>query len=757
MLKILKFARKYWYVMVAILLLLIVQAFCDLALPEYTSKIVDVGIQSGGIESPVPETLRDETHDTLSMFMTDEELEVYNDAYEKEGDVYQLKDSYQGALLSKDDMTEKKLDALHENKNGADADQVMELRSLMTRKETIITMLLSDGEEADKMKKELLFQMGLQEDADILEAFSMMPRDVVLQITASMEEKLEDMSDMIGESTAIAYVIDEYDQAGRHVDTMQMDYLKKQGGIMVAIAFVGMFMAVIVTYLSSKMAAAVSRNLRKQVFEKVIGFSEAEMNNFSTASLITRCTNDIQQVQNALTMIFRIVVYGPIMGIGGIYKVTQTNSGMEWIIVVAVGAVFTLVGVLMMVAMPKFKMMQSLVDRLNLVSREILTGIPVIRAFGREQHEEERFDTASRNLMKTQLFTNRTMALMMPTMMFVMNAITVLIVWVGAHGVEAGDLKVGTMMAFITYTMQIVISFLMITMVAIIIPRAAVSATRIDEVLHSETIITDPVAPVKLAEDIKGVVSFDHVFFTYPHASESALEDITFVAKPGETTAIIGSTGCGKSTLVQLIPRLFDATQGEVRIDGISVREFAQKDLRSRIGYVPQKGILFSGTIGSNIGFGGKEITQEQIQEAASIAQAEEFIAEKENTYDDPIAQGGNNVSGGQKQRLAIARALASKPKILIFDDSFSALDYKTDKKLREALAEKTKEATVIIVAQRISTILHADKILVLDDGKIVGMGNHEELLAQNEVYRQIAYSQLSEEELNLKSGKGEQ
>ena len=519
---------------------------------------------------------------------------------------------------------------------------------------------------------------------------------------------------------------------------------------MLGIAVLGMIMAIAVAFLSSRLSAGVSRDLRNKVYKKVISFSNGEMNQFSTSSLITRCTNDIQQVQMVLIMIFRIVLYAPVMGIGGIVKVTQTKTQMSWIIAVAVVAVLSLVAILMIVAMPKFKIMQKLVDRLNLVSRETLTGISVIRAFGREKYEEKRFEDASTDLMKTQLFTHRTMALMMPTMMFIMNGITVLIIWVGAKGIDLGNLQVGDMMAFITYTMQIVMSFLMITMVSVMLPRAAVSAVRIDEVLNTKTEINNLENPKILEKEIEGKVSFEHVTFAYPGSKEDALEDIHFTANPGETTAIIGSTGCGKSTLVQLLPRLYDVTKGAVKIDGVDIRELDIANLREQIGYVPQKGMLFSGTIKSNIGFGSEEIPFNRIEEAAKIAQAEEFIMAKPNTYEEHIAQGGGNVSGGQKQRLSIARAIAKQPKIYVFDDSFSALDYKTDQILRKALNEKTKDATVIIVAQRISTILHADKIIVLDDGKIVGEGTHSELLATNEVYRQIAASQLSEAEMNV-------
>lgn len=741
MLKILKFGKQYWYVMLLTLFLLFIQANCDLALPQYTSNIVDVGIQTGGIESPVPEKMRAETYERLALFMTEEELAVMSQAYEmSEGDTYSLKEEYEEVLraeLSKDTNEETKA-------------YLEELKSLISTKETLIYMLSSEAEEAEAMKTKLLTQMNLPAETDLFEAFAMMPKEAVLQISDAMEEQLAKMAETIGDSSAIAFVIDEYKQLNIDVNAIQMDYLKKQGLIMLGIAFIGMLVAVLSTYTSAKMAAKVAMNLRGQVFHKVVRFSSVEMNKFSTASLITRCTNDIQQVQMVMTMMFRIVLYAPLMAIGGIIKVVNTKSGMGWIIVLAVACIFGIVGVLMVVAMPKFKKMQVLVDKLNLVSREILTGISVIRAFGREKYEEERFDKASGELKKTQLFTNTTMAFMMPAMMFVMNGITVLIIWIGAHGIEIGNIQVGTMMAFITYTMHIVMSFLMITMVSIMLPRAAVAAGRIEEVLNTKIVIDnkEETTPLSTNGKVTGEITFEHVSFRYPNGEEDALTDIDFTAKPGETTAIIGSTGCGKSSLVQLIPRLFDVTEGKITIDGVDIRDMDLKELRDNIGYVPQKGVLFSGTIAENIAFGQDEINQKAIEEAAQIAQATEFIEGKSDTYNSKIAQGGTNVSGGQKQRLAIARALAKKPKILIFDDSFSALDYRTDKALRKELSQKTKDATVLIVAQRISTILHADKILVLDDGKIVGCGTHKELLRDNEVYRQIASSQLSEKEM---------
>ena len=729
MLKILKFAKKSWYVMIIIVLLLFVQANCDLALPQYTSDIVDVGIQSKGIDSAVLEKMRPETYEALTLFMDEKEEQLFSGSYELKDDLYVL-------TMSEED------------------ENFVSFEELMIEKEMLLFMLGSEGEEADAVKAQMLEEMGLPEDTELLTAFSMMPKEKVLEIGDAIIEKLEGMSEMVSKSAAISFAAAEYDELGINVDKIQMDYLKNKGLSMLGIAVIGMIVAVCVNYLSAKLAAKTARELRNRVFKKVVSFSNEEMNSFSTSSLITRCTNDIQQVQMVLTMVFRIVAYAPLIGIGGIIKVVNTQTKMSWIIAVAVAAVLLLVAVLMVIAMPKFKKMQTLIDNLNLVSRETLTGISVIRAFGREEYEEERFEKSSKNLMNTQLFTHRAMAFMMPTMMFIMNAVTVLIIWVGAKGIDLGNLQVGDMMAFITYTMQIVMAFLMITMVSVMLPRAAVSAVRIDEVLKTKTNIKNIEEPQELTEAAKGVVSFEHVNFSYPGADEDALKDITFTANPGETTAIIGSTGCGKTTLVQLIPRLYDVRSGAVKVDDVDIKEIDMTLLRRQIGYVPQKGILFSGTIKSNIGFGEEDPQMSNIEEAAKIAQAEEFILEKPDLYEEHIAQGGSNVSGGQKQRLSIARAIARNPKIYIFDDSFSALDYKTDQVLRKALNTKTKDATVIIVAQRISTILHADKILVLDDGEIVGVGTHATLLAENEVYRQIAASQLSEEELNKTSHK---
>lgn len=708
--KIFKYLKEYKTFVVCIILLLIVQAYCDLSLPQYMSDIVDIGIQQGGIEHVAPEEMREETMENLCVFLSDEDAETVKDAYRKNE-----KGNYELTLKKKEDINN--IDELLgmpmlvmssvEEEAGMDMDT--------------IKMLLESGQ----LTKEQIFQ---QEDA--------------------VEEQLGDMSDTIIAQKALLVVQEEYQALGWDMGDYQNSYMLRTGGKMIAMAVVMMAASILAGMLASYTSAGVGRDLRDKVFKKVVSFSNSEIEQFSTASLITRSTNDIQQIQMVEVMLLRMVLYAPIIGIGGVVKVASTRTGMSWIIGVAVGAIILVVGILMSVTLPKFKKMQSLVDRLNLVSREILTGVSVIRAFSREKFEEKRFEGANKDLMKTQLFTSRVMSMMMPVMMLIMNCITVAIVWFGSKGVDLGNLQVGDMMAFITYTMQIVMAFLMITMVSIMLPRAGVAAGRIDEVLNTRAEILDPEKPQDDSKaQWKGEIVFEDVSFRYPGADENAIQDISFTAEPGKTTAIIGSTGCGKSTLLNLIPRFYDVTEGRIKVDGVDIREITQHKLRDLIGYVPQKGVLFSGTIASNIGFAG-EIPQEQIQEAAQIAQAEEFISEKEEGYESPIAQGGTNVSGGQKQRLSIARAIAKNPKVFLFDDSFSALDYKTDVVLRKALNEKISDATVIIVAQRISTILHADQIIVLDEGKIVGKGTHEELMRSCAAYQEIAKSQLSEKEL---------
>lgn len=694
----------------AIILLLVMQAYCDLALPAYTSSIVDVGLQQYGIEDCVMTQMRRSTGDALQAFLSEEEKDVFSDAYvlNEETDCYELQP------VSKE---------VH--------------RALKAQLEQPMVMLY-----AGHHMEELMAENGM--DADQMAAMSQNPADM-----KQMLAQFGEISDSILTQIAIQGVTEEYEACGVDLNAMQCNYLLITGAKMMGLSILMLAAAIACGYLSAKTAAKIGMELRGKVFKNVLGFSNVEMNRFSTASLITRSTNDIQQIQMVSVMLLRMVFYAPILGIGGIVKVVSTKTGMGWIIVLAVILISGLVLALMGTTLPKFKMMQKLVDRLNLVSREILTGLPVIRAFSREHFEEERFDAANKDLMRTQLFTNRVMTMMMPAMMLIMNGVTVLIVWVGGKGIDVGNLQVGDMIAFITYTMQIIMSFLMITMVSVMLPRAGVAADRIEEVIRTQSVIHDA-DTVRDAEkqEWQGTVEFHDVSFRYEGADEEALTDISFVAEPGKTTAVIGSTGCGKSTLVNLIPRFYDVTKGSITVDGIDIRELSQKKLRSLLGMVPQKGVLFSGDIESNLKFGGEEITDEQMREAAQIAQAAEFIEEKPDQYHSEIAQGGTNVSGGQKQRLSIARAIAKQPKVLIFDDSFSALDYKTDAALRKALAEKTKDATVIIVAQRINTILHADQILVLEDGKIVGKGTHRELLANCEAYQEIAGSQLSEEEL---------
>ena len=719
--------------MIAIMLILFVQAYCDLSLPAYTSNIVNVGIQQGGIEDEIPEQIAREEMDKLLLFVSEEDGQKVMDAYEEDTESYE-KDAY----------------VLKESVSG-DEEQMKELQDILK-----LPMMMTTGfESGSDMTKEVESQLKsslpdgtVSEDTTIFDIMKMLPGEQRTVMVEKMGEQMDDLPDTILDQAAVSYCKSVYQDLGMDMEKIQTGYLVKTGGMMIALAFLGMAASVLVGFLASRVGASAGRDLRGRVFHKVVGFSNHEFNQFSTASLITRSTNDIQQIQMLIVMLLRMVLYAPILAIGGVFQVMKTNVSMSWIIGLAVIIIACMVLLLFVVAMPKFKMLQKLVDKLNLVTREILTGLSVIRAFSTEKHEEKRFDDANVELTKTNLFVNRAMTFMMPAMMLVMNGVSVLIVWTGAHGISDGQMQVGDMMAFIQYTMQIIMGFLMLCMISIMLPRAAVAADRVEEVLESETIICDPERPEVLPEQGEGVLSFDHVSFKYPGADEDVLQDITFTARPGQTTAIIGSTGSGKSTLVNLIPRFYDVTEGKITLDGIDIRDIKQHDLREKLGYVPQKGVLFSGNIASNIMFGNQDGTEEEMKEAAEIAQATEFIETKPEGYESPIAQGGSNVSGGQKQRLSIARAIAKHPQVFIFDDSFSALDYKTDVTLRHALAEKTRESTVLIVAQRISTILHAEQILVLDDGKIVGKGTHAELLKNCEVYREIAESQLSRAEL---------
>ena len=728
-----KYAASYWKAMIAIILILFVQAYCDLSLPAYTSDIVNVGIQQGGIEDEIPEQIAREEMDKLLLFVSEEDGQKVMDAYEEDTESYE-KDAY----------------VLKESVSG-DEEQMKELQDILK-----LPMMMTAGfESGSDMTKEVESQLKsslpdgtVSEDTTIFDIMKMLPGEQRTVMVEKMGEQMDDLPDTILDQAAVSYCKSVYQDLGMDMEKIQTGYLVKTGGMMIALAFLGMAASVLVGFLASRVGASAGRDLRGRVFHKVVGFSNHEVNQFSTASLITRSTNDIQQIQMLIVMLLRMVLYAPILAIGGVFQVMKTNVSMSWIIGLAVIIIACMVLLLFVVAMPKFKMLQKLVDKLNLVTREILTGLSVIRAFSTEKHEEKRFDDANVELTKTNLFVNRAMTFMMPAMMLVMNGVSVLIVWTGAHGISDGQMQVGDMMAFIQYTMQIIMGFLMLCMISIMLPRAAVAADRVEEVLKSETIICDPERPEVLPEQGEGVLSFDHVSFKYPGADEDVLQDITFTARPGQTTAIIGSTGSGKSTLVNLIPRFYDVTEGKITLDGIDIRDIKQHDLREKLGYVPQKGVLFSGNIASNIMFGNQDGTEEEMKEAAEIAQATEFIETKPEGYESPIAQGGSNVSGGQKQRLSIARAIAKHPQVFIFDDSFSALDYKTDVTLRHALAEKTRESTVLIVAQRISTILHAEQILVLDDGKIVGKGTHAELLKNCEVYREIAESQLSRAEL---------
>ena len=728
-----KYASEHWKALLAIVAILIVQAYCDLSLPAYTSDIVNVGIQQGGVEDHIPDAISAEDMETLLLFTSEKDGKTVLSAYEKDDKTYE-----EQAYVLKDTVKE-------------DTDRTEKLSGILAAPMMMAAGFESGSDMTADIEEQLKAQLPpemISEDMTVLDILKMMPQEQKHAFVSEIEKKTEELPDTITEQAAVNYVKEAYADLGIDMDELQFRYLFSTGAKMIGLAFLGMAASVLVGFLASRVGAAAGRDLRGRVFKKVVGYSSNEFDHFSTASLITRSTNDIQQVQFIIVMLLRIVLYAPILAIGGIVQVFQTNVSMSWIIGLAVVLIALVVLVLFAVAMPKFKSLQKLVDKVNLVMREILTGLPVIRAFSTEKHEEKRFDKANMDLMKTNLFVNRAMTFMMPIMMLIMNGISVLIMWSGAKGINDGQMQVGDMMAFIQYTMQIIMGFLMICMLSVMLPRAAVAADRVDEVLSSRTVIHDPKTPKKFEEKQKGVLTFDHVSFKYPGADENVLEDITFTAKPGETTAIIGSTGSGKSTLVNLIPRFYDVTDGSIRLDGTDIREVTQHDLRDKLGYVPQKGLLFSGDIASNIMFGNPEGGGQEMKEAAQIAQATEFIEAKPNKYESPISQGGSNVSGGQKQRLSIARAIAKRPEVFIFDDSFSALDFKTDVALRKALKKRTKESTVLIVAQRISTILNAEQIIVLDDGKIAGIGTHKELLRNCEVYKQIAASQLSEKEL---------
>lgn len=770
--KLLKNVRPYWKQVLIIIALLIVQAFCDLSLPQYTSDMIDTGIQNSGIEHILPEKITKEEYTYSTMFMTEEEQKQFEGAYKLEGDVY---------VLTIDD--EKKLDELDDklivpivmtyNMSNMEESSFKKMvaQTLAENPETEQAAAKVDSMTIEDIEKMLNIQLSTKEAEDengVMKTYvdirpmmagfianGSMDSELMSSSRQTMEKTIESIGSTQMKSMGIAFAVNCDTNAGIDVHNVQIKYLWAAGAKMIGMTMLMGAAAILLGYMASRVGAGVGRDLREKTFKQVVSFSNAEMDKFSTASLITRSTNDIQQIQMVTSMMLRMILYAPVLGIGGIIKVINTGANMGWIIVLAVIIILGFVMVLMSLALPKFKLMQKLVDKVNLVSREILTGLSVIRAFGREKTEEERFDKANRELTKTQLFTNRVMTFMMPGMMLIMYCVTLLIVWVASKNIDGGTLQVGQMTAFITYSMMIIMAFLMLTAMSIMLPRAGVAAERIDEVIKTKSSVLEK-ENTKYIEKPKGILKFSHVNFRYPGANGDVLEDIDFVAEPGKTVAIIGSTGCGKSTLVNLIPRFYDVTGGEISLDGEDIRDLSLKQLREVVGFVPQKGVLFSGTIDSNLRFGNEDATEEEIEQAAQIAQAASFIEEKPEKYQSAIAQGGTNVSGGQKQRLAIARAIAKYPKIFVFDDSFSALDMKTDAALRKALDDKIKDATVIIVAQRVSTILHADQILVLEEGKIVGKGTHEELLKNCEEYLQIAKSQLSAKELGISEEKEE-
>lgn len=736
MFKIFRYLKPFIVSIVAVVMLLVVQAVCDLSLPDYTSNIVNVGIQQSGIENAVPKVIRESELNKNTLFMNNSDKEKIEESYTLLDKNKLSKEEYDKEVKQYPALKKQPIYKL----NTKDEATIDELNKIMSK-----SMMRVAGIEMASEKGAI---PNIPQNMDIWTVLEQMPADQLNQMTKEIDKNINKLDDSMLTQASINSVKSEYEKVGLDVEKLQTNYIFKSGGIMLLVALISMAATVTVGFLAAKIAAGMGKNLRKDVFRKVVGFSNVEFDKFSTASLITRSTNDIQQIQTLMVMLVRMVFYAPILGIGGVIKVLDTDTSMAWIIGVAVVAILFLVSVLFALAIPRFKKVQKLVDKLNLVTRESLTGMLVIRAFGTQKIEEERFDETNGLLRKTNTFVNRIMSMMMPMMMLIMNIITILIVWVGAHNVDAGSMQVGDMMAFIQYAMQIIMSFLMISMLSVILPRASVSATRISEVLNTDISIKDTKNTKKLDKSKEGYVEFKNVSFKYPDAEDDVISDINFTAKPGETTAFIGSTGSGKSTLINLIPRFFDTTSGEVLVNGVNIKEVSQHELRDKIGYVPQKGVLFSGTIDSNIRYGVQDATKEEIEKASTIAQAMEFIQDKPDRFETEIAQGGTNVSGGQKQRLSIARALAKKPRIFIFDDSFSALDLKTDAKLRRDLKPETKDSTVLIVAQRISTIMNADQIIVLDEGKMVGKGKHEELLQDCEVYKQIALSQLSKEEL---------
>lgn len=759
MIKLLKHLKKQWFTILMIVALLAVQASCDLALPEYTSKIVNVGIQQGGVSDVTPKVIRKTTLDEVLLFTKEKDKKIITDNFQllnkktlSEADYKKYSKKYpklkeEDLYLRKDDYNKKLDDLLREpflmTTTLSDTSKTGKQMQQQIRQSIIAQLEQSPMPAATKTA-----QIEAINQTDIFKLIEQMPETARLQMMEQVHKKLKDMPEMMVEQSSIMLARTEYEKVGMDTEQLQNNYIIMSGLKMIGLALLSMTATILVGLLGSRVAARLAQDLRSKVFNKVTDFSTTEMKHFSTASLITRTTNDITQVQMLMVMLLRVVFYAPIIGVGGVIKVLNTNTSMAWIIAVAVMAILTLVLVLFGIVMPKFKIMQKLVDKLNSVTREILTGIPVIRAFSNQKYECQRFDEANKNLTKTNLFVNRVMSFMMPAMMCIMNIICIVIVWKGAHSINDGMMQVGDMMAFIQYTMQIIMAFLMISMISIMLPRALVSVRRVDEILETDVVVKEPIDPKKPNKQKKGYVEFKDVSFRYPDATEYVIKNISFTAKPGETTAFIGSTGSGKSTLINLIPRFFDATKGEVLVGGENVKHLTTHDLRAKIGFVPQRGVLFSGTIETNLKYGKKDLTQKEMQEAARIAQATEFITSKKEQYQTEIAQGGNNVSGGQKQRLSIARAIAKDPEIYIFDDSFSALDFKTDAALRHDLKRVTKDKTVLIVAQRISTIMNAEQIVVLDEGNVVGIGTHQELLKNCDVYKQIALSQLSKEEL---------
>ncbi len=745
MLNLLKHLKPFVASMIFAIALLFVQAICDLSLPDYMSNIVNVGIQQGGVENAVPKVIKSSEMEKLFIFMSDEEKNNIKNNYTLLDKDNLTTDEYNKYLKDYPELKDESIYKL----NTDEEEKINKLNDIFGKPMLIVSMLESQGLNGVPGIDGMVPQGMDLSNMDPFEMLSMMSKEEIDNMLSNVDEKLADMPESMITQAATSYVKEQYKEIGINTDKLQSNYVIMAGLKMVGIALISMLAIVIVSFIAARVGAALGRNLRKDVFKKVVGFSNTEFDEFSTASLITRTTNDIQQILMLVVMGLRIVFYAPILGVGGVIKVINTGASMGWVIGVAVISILLLVIVLFSFAMPKFKSVQKLVDRLNLVTRESLTGMLVIRAFSTQKYEEEKFEIANKNLTRTNLFVNRVMTIMMPLMMFIMNAITLLIVWVGAHRIDEGIMQVGTMMAFMQYTMQIIMAFLMISMVSVILPRAMVSAQRVSEVLNVDVAVKDSEKLQMFNENERGTIEFKNVSFRYPGADEDVISNVSFKAFPGETTAFIGSTGSGKSTLINLIPRFYDVTEGEILIDGVNIKNVSQYDLREKIGFIPQKGLLFSGTIESNLKYGGDHIADEDMIKASEIAQAMEFINSKEERFNTEIAQGGTNVSGGQKQRLAIARAIAKKPEVFIFDDSFSALDFKTDAKLRKAINTELKESTLLIVAQRISTIMNANQIIVLDEGKVVGKGTHKELMENCEVYQQIALSQLSKEELS--------